>query len=282
MKWTRKWLWTWMVGAGLLGLAVGPASAKRNKDEVPTDLKPAAELITAASNALGGARGGHEALVGLPGYRLIYKMEVHDPRSGNDYTAHHIYTHGLDGSVRLEVKILDGDGEDSVAVAGADGGWVEVDGEKTEFEAAEVLQRIDDFSPQRLFQVPLELAPRGLEAFPEEVRDALVSEWVDEEDHAAGVAVRSSSEAQEEQVRMVLDGATHLPMEASFASVAGKITYVFDDYREVSEGLTVPFQRRFLRNDIQLSALTVESFGILADDPKKENAETQADSDEKE
>lgn len=278
MKW--KWMWTWMAAVVALGVLAGPASAKRNKDEAPSDLKSAAELIEAASNALGGSKGGHEALVGLSGYRLIYKMEVHDPRSGNDYTAHHIYTHDLDGSVRLEVKVIDGGGVDSVAVAGADGGWVEADGEKTEFEAAEVLQRIDDFSPQRLFQVPLDLAPRGVEAFPEEVRDALVSEWVDAEDHAAGVVVRSSSEAQQEQVRMVLDASNHLPLEASFASVAGKITYVFDDYRTVSEGLIVPFQRRFLRNDIQLSSLTVESFGILAGKADEENAETMADPNE--
>lgn len=279
MKWMWKemrmwkWMWTAVVAAGLV--VAGPAAAKRQQVEVPADLQPADALVEAASLALGGAKGGHEALLGLPGYRLIYTMEVHDPRSGSDYTAHHIYTQGLDGSVQLEVKLLDGTGEDSVAYSGPEGGWVEVDGERTEFAAEEVLQRIDDFSPQALFQVPLELAPKGIAAFPEEVRGALVSEWLDAEDHAKGFVVRSSSEADQEQVRMVLEAGTHLPLEASFASVAGEITYAFGDYRQISEGLTVPFVRRFSRNGIQLSALTVESFGVLSGEAKGQNAETR-------
>ncbi len=278
-KWMQKWTWKWTWAAvALVGVTVaGSAQAKRQQEEVPAELQSADALVEAASQALGGAKGGHEALLGLPGFRLIYKMEVHDPRSGSDYTAHHIYTHGLDGSVELKVKVLDGTGVDSVAHSGTDGGWVEVDGERTEFEAGEVLQRIDDFSPTALFQVPLELAPKGIEALPEEVRSALISEWLDPEDHAKGIVVRSSSEADQEQVRMVLEAGTHLPLEASFASVAGEITYAFGDYRQVSEGLTVPFERRFSRNGIQLSALTVESFGILSGEAKGQNAETQVD-----
>jgi hypothetical protein len=281
MKWMRKempmWKWTWMT-AVLVGMVVaGPAAAKRNQAEAPAELQSADALVEAASLALGGAKGGHEALLGLDGYRLIYTMEVHDPRSGADYTAHHVYTQGLDGSVDLEVKAIKGKGVDSVAHSGADGGWVEVDGERTEFAAAEVLQRVDDFSPSALFQVPLELAPRGIAALPEEVRGALVSEWLDAEDHAKGIVVRSSSEADQEQVRMVLEVGTHLPLEASFASAAGAITYAFGDYRQVSEGLMVPFERRFSRNGIQLSALTVESFGVLSGKGKEQNGETQAD-----
>jgi hypothetical protein len=271
----RKWTWT---AVALVGLTVaGSAQAKRQQAEVPTDVQSAEALVEAASLALGGAKGGHEALLGLPGFRLIYKMEVHDPRSGSDYTAHHIYTQGLDGSVKLEVKVLDGTGVDSVAYSGADGGWVEVDGEKTEFAAGEVLQRIDDFSPRALFQVPLELAPKGIAAFPEEVRGALVGEWLDPEDHTKGIVVRSSSEEDQEQVRMVLEVGSHLPLEASFTSMAGEITYAFGDYRQVTEGLTVPFERRFSRNGIQLSALTVESFGVLSGEASGQNAETQAD-----
>jgi len=120
-------------------------------------------------------------------------------------------------------------------------------------------------------------SPGGLAAFPEEVRSALVSEWLDEEDHGKGIVVRSSSEVDQERVRMVLEARTHLPLEAAFASVAGEITYVFGDYRQVSEGLTVPFQRRFSRNGIQLSALTVEAFGVLSGEPEGQNEETQAD-----
>jgi hypothetical protein len=268
MLW-KRWMATWMAAA--LALAA-PAAAQRAET---ADTGPAApaELIGAAALALGGSEGGHVALAALPGYRLVYTMEVHDTASGRAFTAEHRYEVGEDRSVRLTVDVTRGkDGVDSVAYAGVDEAWVESEGEKTDFLPAEVRQRVLDFSPERLFQVPLELGPKGIDALPAEVHERLVAEVIVEGDHAGDVVVRAVDDGDEEQVSMRLDDEDGLPREASFASVAGRITYRFDDYREVSDGLVIPFRRQFLRNGILLSDLTVTAFevGPRAEEPAEE------------
>ncbi len=257
-----------------LAEAKKPAAAGKEKP-TPED---AAQVVVTAAEALGGPTGGHNALLSLPGYRVEYRMEVHNTMTGRDYTADHVFERGLDGSTRLEVTHVKGNGVDSVAFAGKDTGWVQVDGEKTEFAAAEVLQRIEDFSPANLFQVPLELGPKGIESLPQEVHSRLTLEPLEGDDAAGKLLVRSVDEAGAEQVRLVFDAKDRYPLEASFASVSGRITYRFSDYRPVHEQLILPFQRVFVRNGILLSDLKVEKFEILGGKKGAEDAEITGDS----
>jgi len=248
---------TWTLLALVLAL---PAAAKRAPGESDGPPTPA-DLVAAAAEKLGGPQGGHVALAALPGYRLGYTMEVHDTASGRGFTADHVYEEGEDGSVKLTVDVTEGkDGVDSVAFAGEGEAWVESEGQRTEFQPAEVRQRVLDFSPERLFQVPLELGPKGMDALPEEVHERLTAEVVAEGDHLGDTVVRAVDDAGEEQVSMRLAAADGLPREVTFTSVAGRITYRFDDYREVSENLVLPFSRQFLRNGILLSDLKVAAF----------------------
>jgi len=262
-----------------------PASAKKGapKDPPPGDDAPAASeeptapgLIEAARIALGGPRGGHPVLQALPGYRFDFKMEMTDHWAGQSFTAKHVYERGLDGSVKLDVKVVSGEGKDSVAFVGADGAWIEADGERADFTAEEVMVRVDDFAPETLFQVPLDLADRGVESLPEPVRERLqipppepLEEGEKPSPHPVVVALDDEGE---EQLRLVLHGTTGRPLEATFTSVAGRITYRFDDYREVAEGLVVPYSRTFLRNDVQLSHLTVKDFEVLGETGKKKGS----------
>ena len=240
----------------LLAGTVGADAKKKSAEEVPT----AEELIAGAADALGGKKGGHVALAGLPGYRVVYRMKVHNAMTGKEYTAIHEYEAGLDGSRRLTVDVIEGGGVDSVAFAGQTEGWVEADGEKTEFTPDEVRQRIDDFSPGRLFQVPLELGPGGMDALPVEVHDSLALEPSDDGDE---FVVSSTDEQGNQQVRLVFGERDGPPLEATFHSIAGHITYRFDDYRAVADGLVIPWKRQFLRNGVLLSDLELTSFEVL-------------------
>ncbi len=260
-----------------------PAAAKKAPDSTGEEgaestaaevAPPPAELIAAASAALGGPQGGGQALVGLPGYRLTYDMDVTDHWSGQSFKAKHEYVRGLDASLKLEVKVVSGDGKDSVAYLGGEEAWVEADGERTDFTAEEVRTRIDDFAAETLFQVPLDLAVRGIEALPEPVRDRLISEVTTGEEGKRHV-VRAEDTDGQEAVRLVLDPESHLPLEASFTSQAGRITYRFGDYKSVAEGLVLPHARTFFRNDVQLSELTLRKFEVLgkAEKPKRGGGE---------
>ena len=240
----------------LMAGAVEAEAKRASAGEAPS----AEELIAEAAEALGGKKGGHLALVGLPGYRIVYRMTVHNAMTGKEYTAVHEYEAGLDGSRRLTVDVVDGGGVDSVAFAGQGEGWVEADGEKTEFTADEVRQRIDDFSPGRLFQVPLELGPGGMDALPVEVHDSLALEQTED---GGDLVVRSADDGGNQQVRLVFGERGGPPLEATFQSIAGNITYRFDDYRAVADGLVIPWKRQFLRNGILLSDLELTSFEVL-------------------
>lgn len=232
------------------------------------------ELISAASAALGGAQGGHQALAGLSGYRLTYDMDVTDHWSGQNFTAKHEYVRGLDASIKLEVNVVSGEGKDSVAFVGAEEAWVEADGERTDFAAEEVRARVDDFAAEALFQVPLDLAVRGVDAIPEPVRDRLSSEVTEGEEGRRHV-VRAVDGDDEEAVRLVFDPETGLPLEASFASPAGRITYRFGGYKEVADGLVLPHARTFFRNGVQLSELKLRKFEVLGgpEKPKRGGGE---------
>jgi hypothetical protein len=200
-------------------------------------------------------------------------MEVHDPLTGLDYVADHVYQRGVDGAIDLEVTLVQGKGVDSIAHAGQDGGWVQVGVERTEFQRDEVLQRVDDFAAESLFQVPLDLATRGIECVPEELRDRLEfgggatdppgQNTGQAREQATPLVVRAVDGDGQEQVRMVFDPQTSLLLEASFRSVAGWITYRFGEYREVSDGLWLPTARSYLRNEVLLSALTAVTFEVL-------------------
>ncbi len=256
-----------------------PASGERAREASPSEsavddaaesaVDDAAEAIARASEALGGASGAGAALAALGGYRMGYAMEVHDPMTGKDYAADHVYTRGVDGAVDLQVTVTSGKGVDSTAHAGADGGWVQAGEERSEMTSEEVLLRVRDFSAEELFRVPLDLAGRGIDSLPEEVRGRLelgggATERPDgEDDGPRPVVVRALDDQGEEQLRLEFDPATWHLLEATFRSVAGRITYRFGGYREVAPGLWLPATREFLRDGIRLSALAVTSFEVL-------------------
>jgi len=267
----------WMIGMLLCGLvAVGPAAAKKSKAGAQDVADDPAALVARAQEAMGGAEGGHVALAALPGYRLTYRMEAHDTLLGKSYTADHVFERSLDGATRLEVKLLKGSGEDSVAYAGAEEAWVQVDGTRNEFTPEEVLGRVDDFAPESLFQVPLDIATRGLESFPEELRSRLVVDAPAEGAQKNRVLIRGIDTAGVEQLTLTLHTGTGRPTRATFLSVAGQIEYHFDDYREVAPQVVIPFRRTFLRNGVLLSDLTVTGFEAL-EAPAEEGEETTAE-----
>lgn len=273
---TRSWIGVLVCGL----LLAGPAGAKKAAEqarevaateevpaEAPVDPTDPEALVARAQAAMGGPEGGPSALTALPGYKLTYRMKVHDTRLGKSYTADHVYERTPDGATRLEVDLVEGSGEDSVAYAGAEQAWVQVDGVKTEFQPAEVLGRVDDFSPESLFQVPLDLAGRGMESFPEELRPRLEAGPFRDDEGRERIRIRGIDTAGVEQLTVVLHTGTGRPTMASFRSVAGDIEYHFDDYREVAPGLVLPFVRVFVRNGVVLSELSVKGFEVLAETP---------------
>ncbi len=244
-------VWLWLVLGVLLlpNLAAALGGAPR-----------VGVLIERVSLALGGDGGGVRVLEKARVIDVTYRRSIKESAEGKSLVAVHRYLRVKKGKrSRLDIRIRSGIGKDSATIVTGGKAWLMVDNESHEVNRAAVATRLDEFSPQRLFSVPLALAADG----PEMLKGAALTlaGRVNEGGSSRFILVGTGSDGTE-TARMEVDARSYRPAEVAFRSASGDIVYRYSDYREVSPGLIIPYRREFLRNGILLSTTEVLRFKI--------------------
>jgi len=217
-------------------------------------------LIERISLALGGSEGGREVLESQNELDFVFRRTVRDSITTRELTAdHRLVMRRSDGQLRLDIRMVEGSGKDSAAVVDGDAAWVLVGGALHEAEADVVEGQLREFSPARLFSVPLALASEGRQILGDAA--LTVAGRVDDRGKARFILVGLDASGME-TARLEVDARSYRPLEVAFRSPSGEVVYRYGDYREVAEGLIVPFEREFLRNGIRISRTEVYRLGL--------------------
>lgn len=241
------------LGLLLMLLAPGPALGIGGAPEVDV-------LIERVSLALGGERGGARVLEKAGVIDFTYRRSVKESSSGRKVTALHRFLRVSKGSrTRLDIRIGSGKGKDSATILTDGGAFLLVDEAVHEVAVGAVENRLSEFSPERLFSVPLALAADG----PQMLGDAALTlaGRVSEGGRSRFILVGTGSDGKE-TARIEIDARSYRPVEVAFRSAGGDIVYRYADYRELKPGLVLPFRREFIRNGILLSTMEVLRFEI--------------------
>lgn len=212
-------------------------------------------LIERVSLALGGERGGSRVLEKVKVIDFVYRRSVKESSSGRKVTARHRFLRvASDGRARLDIRIDSGKGKNSATIIKDGSAYLLVDESVHEVPVGAVESRLSEFSPARLFSVPLALAADG----PQMLGDAALTlaGRVNEGGDSRFILVGTGSDGKE-TARLEIDARSYRPVEVAFRSAGGDIVYRYDDYREVKPGLVIPFRREFIRNGILLSTTEV-------------------------
>lgn len=217
-------------------------------------------LIERISLALGGQRGGARVLDQASELHFVFDRTVRDSTSRKEWTATHGYI-VLEGGDkrRLDLRVEGDKGVNSASVVDGEDAWLIVDGEAHPLEPAAADARMGEFTPARLFSVPLALATEGRQILGDAALE--VAARVDEGGAARFILVGGQGD---DSVRLEVDARTYLPLEVAFKSPSGDVAYRYDRYKEVSKGLVVPFEREFHRDGILVSRTSVTRFKLEA------------------
>lgn len=232
----------------------------------PAQAAPAAPeigvLVERISMALGGARGGARALAQVRELDILFERTVRDSVTRKEWQATHRLV-SLDGGKRQRLDLRVTDGTDSASVLDGDAAWLIVDGAVHDLEPGAVESRILEFTPGRLFSVPLALATEGRQILGD--ADLAVAGRVDEGGRARFILVGTGTDG-EESVRLEVDARTYQPLEVAFKSPSGDVVYRYGDYREIAKAVVLPFERQFLRNGILVSTTKIERLKLSVPD----------------
>jgi hypothetical protein len=196
---------------------------------------------------------------------FIFRRTIRDSITRKELTADHRYVVMADGRQRLDIRMQAGEGKDSAVVLDGDHAWVITGGEAHDVDATTAASRLREFAPHRLFSVPLALASDGRQILGDAA--LTVVGRVDDRGQSRFVLVGRDGEGNE-TARLEVDARNYRPIEVAFQSRSGEVVYRYSDYREVADGLVVPFEREFLRNGIRVSRTVVSRLGFRPGDDR--------------
>ena len=257
-----------LLTASVLLLSLAAPSEGAAQGDVP----PLSALTERISLSLGGAEGGRKVLEAAADIEFVYRRTLHEVLSDGEITADHRYVAERERTrIRLDVRIVRGDGKDSATILDGEEAHLLVDGAAHVVKADNVRSRLREFGPDRLFSVPLALAADGRQLLGD--TDFTVQERRVDPAGARLVLV-ALDDAGEETARLEVDARNYRPTSVAFRSPAGMVAYRYGDYREVAPGLIVPFEREFSRNGRTVSTTRVLAFRLSASpDPARFNPE---------
>ena len=217
----------------------------------------AASVLSDAVKAHGGRAGGLERLAEAGSLKFVFERTI--PKDGTQLVARHTFVRQGD-NLRLDVKIIKGEGKDSETAVGSVGAaWVAVDGVVTERDAARTREVLDRFSPETLFAVPLGL-PDDVET-AEAWRDLRFVGTVKED--GAEVALLEPAEAgRGGLVSASFDPSTHTLRRVTWAAESGQLTFRYDDYHRLDRRLVVPFHARVERDGVLVEEVRVDALDL--------------------
>ncbi len=235
-----------------------PAPAEAAEGEGRTKRKRSADsgaeqVLDAAVRAHGGRGAGLEQLAEAAAVRFVYDRKI--PADGAALVAQNVYLRQGPGT-RLEVKITEGTGQNSVTVVRPDGtSWVVVDGAVTERDPSRAREVLARFSPETVLAVPLGL--------PDDVETAEV--WRDlrlagtaVEDGGSRLILEPVDQARGGLVSAAFDPTDHTLRRVTWSAEAGQLTFRYDDYRRLDRHLVVPFHARVERDGVLVEEVYIQ------------------------
>lgn len=244
------------------GHVVAAPAAVAEPAPAAADVATAAEWLARARAAHGGPAGGSAALAVAPAVHFRFRREV---AGAPGFTAEHDYWR--DGAGRRLAIVVDeasaraGRATSSVSVAAERGAWVAPAGAAASArDIGVVIAAIDDFAPEAVLAVVLEVAP--LLSRPE-------AEEYDVLDAEPGVVrVGLGGDAEAGTLAFVdLDPVTARIRGARYVTDAGPIVFAMADYREVAPGIVVPARLSTRRADGGREEVTVQELALAAAAP---------------
>lgn len=226
------------------------------------DAPPLDALVGRISMSLGGPTGGMKKLDAAPAIDLAFRRTVRDSHSSDEITADHRYVE-IGDRARADVRVVEGEGKDSATIVNQTG-WLIVDGVAHDVEIEAAQAQLREFDPRRLWSVPFALAGEGRQILQ---AASLEMEGRADGDDGRALLVMVGRDAEgTETSRLEVDAKTYRPTNVQFHSSSGQVEYQYGDYREIADGLVVPFERVFLRNGKQVSRTRV--VGLKLEAPK--------------
>lgn len=224
------------------------------------DAPPLDALVGRISMSLGGPSGGSKVLDDAPGVEMVFRRTVRESHSSKELTADHRYVESK-GRIRVDVRMVEGDGKDSAMVLDTEEGWLLADGGLHPIDRGALIAQLGEFDPRRLWSVPFALASEGrqiLQAASLEVEGRV------KDDEGDRIVMVGRDEEGEETSRVEVDAANYRPTRVQFLSSSGRVEYRYADWREAAPGLIVPFLREFYRNGTRLSRTRVVALELRA------------------
>jgi hypothetical protein len=222
---------------------------------------PLDDVVARMKAALGGGPGHQSLQDGTP-IDFAFRRSVRDVLTGKVLTADHRYVVADGGtSLRLDIRIIEGEGVDSATVVRGDRAWLFTAAGRNDVAPEIARSRLLEFAPQHLFSVPLAIAAdaEGL------VADASMAVLGHVDDGGRRrLILTGRDEDGLERARLELDAATSLLSVVAFVSPAGHVQYRYADYREITRGLVLPFRREFHRNGQLQSTISVQRLRLVA------------------
>jgi hypothetical protein len=222
--------------------------------EVPGKTMRTPALLRAAVKAHGGRDGGLAILELAP--TIVFDYERRLAREDGKTVAEHRYVRQGD-AVRLDVDVTSGEGVDSSTILAPDRrAWVSTDETSISRDPERTAEVLARFSPERLLAVPLGI-PHDMETAGPWRLLAPTAEI-----HGKRVVAKASAPGERGLVSAEFGVEDHLLRRLDWMLDTGPITYLFDDYREVGDGLVVPFHYEVRRGDDPVESMTVRELEI--------------------
>lgn len=220
------------------------------------DVPPLDALVGRISMSLGGKAGGAAVLEKATAFDLVFRRTIKDSHSRDEITADHRYV-WLDRGTRrrLDIRVVDGEGKDSASVITADAAWLFVDAGVHPVDPQAATASLTEFDPLRLYSVPFALAAEGRQIL------GAASLSAAEKDGDRFILIGRDEQGAETS-RLEVDARSYRPVVVQFESSSGRVEYRYGDYREVVDGLLVPFEREFWRNGTRVSRTEVSRFRL--------------------
>jgi hypothetical protein len=234
-----------------------PESAAPSAEElvaVPGKTLRTPALLRAAVKAHGGRDGGVSILELAPTVVFDYERKL-AREDGRTVAKHHYVRQG--DAVRLDVDVTAGEGVDSSTILAPDRrAWVSTDETSISRDPERTAEVLARFSPEGLLAVPL--------GIPHDMETAGPWRLLASTAEIDGKRVIAKAEAPGDRglVAAEFDLEDHLLRRLDWMLDSGPITYVFDDYRTVADGLVVPFHYEVLRNGEPVESMTVQELEI--------------------
>lgn len=235
-----------------LVLLLGPPSARA------ADVPPLDALVGRISMSLGGAEGGARVLEQAPAFELVFRRTIKDSHSNDELTADHRYVWLESGTRRrLDIRVVEGEGKDSASVIVGEDAWLLVDDAAHHVDKEAARAQLTEFDPMRLYSVPFALGAEGRQIL------GAASLSAAEKDGDRFVLI-GRDENDEETSRLEVDARSYHPRMVQFQSSSGLVEYRYSDYREVADGLLIPFHREFWRNGTRISTTDLSRFRLAS------------------